>query len=260
MKSLEKYFNKRKANILLLLKKPRQSYRFNTFHDLRVEIKKLNALCELIEESVKKFKRKKTFEPFDIIFDHAGKVRELQIETRLLKKYFLFQMLKAYERSLSRKRLVERTKYFTLVNQKAIRELKLKYGKIESLLQKVNKKAAKKFMDERINKIESMIEPSTIKIDQLHDLRKKLKEYEYVRSSLDMDKQIEKIPNLTDLTDLLGEWHDGQVITTHITNALDNKTITAKEKKQLQKVKDRILTENKNLLSKIKELKSDTKI
>jgi len=260
MKSLEKYFNKRKANTLLLLKKPKPSYRPKTFHDLRVEIKKLNALCELIEESVKNFKRKKTFEPFDIIFDQAGKVRELQIESRLLNKYFLSQMLKTYERNLSRKRLAERTIYFSLVNPKAIRELKKKYVKIESMLQKVNKKEAKKFMDEKINKIENMIEPSTIKIDQLHDLRKKLKEYEFVRSGLDMDDVIKPIPNLTDLTDLLGEWHDGQVISIHINNALDNKTITAKEKKQLQKVKDKILTENKNLLSKIKAIKSDTKI
>jgi CHAD domain-containing protein len=260
MKSLEKYFNKRKANTLLLLKKPKQSYRFNTFHDLRVEIKKLNALCELIEECVKKFKRKKTFEPFDIIFDQAGKVRELQIETRLLNKYFLSQMLKTYEQNLSRKRSVERTLYFSLINPKAIKELKQKYGKIESMLQKVSKKEARKFMDERLNKIESMIEPSTLKTTQLHDLRKKLKEYEYVRSGLDMDGQVKPIPNLTDLTDLLGEWHDGQVITIHINNALDNKTTTAKEKKQLQKIKDKIGTENKNLLSKIKEIKSDTKI
>ena len=60
MKALKTYFNKRKSAINLILEKSPKSYIPETFHSLRVEIKKMNALFDLLNYCSKKFKRKKS--------------------------------------------------------------------------------------------------------------------------------------------------------------------------------------------------------
>ena len=260
MKSLKKYLKKRKDKLILLLEKPKQAYRFNTFHDLRVEIKKINALCNLINESMKGFRRKKIFEPFEIIFDQAGKVRELQIETRLLKKYLLSEMLNTYRKHLTRGRLKERTLYFSLLDRKLIDSMKKKFLEIDSGLDKVSEKDAKKFMDRMENKIENITQQNYMPIPQAHELRKHLKEYEYTRNSVDMDLDFKPVPNFEKMTDLLGEWHDGQVIIKHIANATQSVVSEPKEKRHLQKIKAKIIAVNKTLLKKINQLRPAAKI
>ena len=89
MKAPTKYLKKREDAINFLLEKPTRAYTIDTFHKLRVEINKLNAFFELINFYSKDFKRKKTFKPFKLIFRQAGKVRELQVEEAILRKYFL---------------------------------------------------------------------------------------------------------------------------------------------------------------------------
>lgn len=48
MKTLTKYIKKRETVIDFLLRKPSNKYTPNTFHKLRVEIKKLNSIFDLI--------------------------------------------------------------------------------------------------------------------------------------------------------------------------------------------------------------------
>jgi len=85
MKTLTRYLGRRKIAIYLLMKRPRDKFTTHTFHRLRVEIKKLNAFLQLIGFCSNDFKRKKTFKPFGKLFRQAGKVRELQLEKKVLK-------------------------------------------------------------------------------------------------------------------------------------------------------------------------------
>ena len=61
MKALKKYFKNRIIAINQLIETPRDAYTAETFHQLRVETKKLNALFELINFSENGFKKKKLF-------------------------------------------------------------------------------------------------------------------------------------------------------------------------------------------------------
>ena len=72
MKLNAKYLKNRRDAINSLLEKPKRLYTPATFHKLRVELKKLDAFFDLIKFSSKDFKRKKTFKPFKLIFNHAG--------------------------------------------------------------------------------------------------------------------------------------------------------------------------------------------
>jgi hypothetical protein len=70
MKALAKYLKKREDTIESLLKKPARKYTPDTFHALRIKIKKLNALSGLIKFGVRDFKKKniQTIHPFFGVF------------------------------------------------------------------------------------------------------------------------------------------------------------------------------------------------
>jgi hypothetical protein len=96
---------------------------------------KKNALFELINFCSKDFKRKKLFKPFKLIFRLAGKVRELQVEEAMLKKYFTGNLLTDYRNSLKKLRLQEQENYFTIRNKKFAAQLKKRIAKLPLLLQ-----------------------------------------------------------------------------------------------------------------------------
>src|SRR4030095_15595259 len=179
MKSSKKYLEKMFEEILQLLKKPRQSYRVDTYHDLRVEIKQLKAFCKLINDSLKKFSYKKLYSPYDDVFNQAGNVRELQVKTNMLKKYATNKFMKAYIRDIVNLTGEERNKYFSLLDKKMIRELKNNYEQIESKLKKVSKKDAQNFLNKKENKIDQLLGLNAIPPLKVHELRKRLKEFGY---------------------------------------------------------------------------------
>ena len=78
-KSLPKYLRRREDAITTLLEKQKRVYTPAHIHQLRLELKKIDALFELLNYCSKGFKMDKTFKPFKMIIDQAGKVRELQI-------------------------------------------------------------------------------------------------------------------------------------------------------------------------------------
>ena len=63
LKSYLKYFKKIEKNIACSLKIPSENFVKEDYHQLRVEIKKLNALLISLELCLKSLKRNKYFEP-----------------------------------------------------------------------------------------------------------------------------------------------------------------------------------------------------
>src|SRR4030095_9185250 len=132
MKTLKKYFDDREFAINRFLEQPRDVYTPETFHKLRVEIKKLNALFDLIDFCCKDFKRKKTFKPFCKIFRQAGKVRELQIEEAIVQNYCNHSCLIDYQNKLKLQQLKEELDFFLIVKKKLINRLNKKFKVIDS--------------------------------------------------------------------------------------------------------------------------------
>src|SRR5688572_13084863 len=117
MKALKKYVDNRVSVISSLLNQPRQSFNQSFFHELRVEIKKLDAAFDLINFCSKKFKKKNMFEPFDKIFDQAGNVRDLQVEKTLMKKHFFLNALKDYRSDLRSQEQKERKSFSGMITK-----------------------------------------------------------------------------------------------------------------------------------------------
>lgn len=251
MKALTEYFKKRKKAINFLLAKPKRLYSPATFHKLRVELKKLDAFFDLIKFCSKDFKQKQTFKPFKLIFNHAGKVRELQVEELILKKYFLNNLLTAYRNSLKKLRLQEQKDYFSIANRKLTSELNKSYDKIVPFLAQMDKKKVKSYMKKKKNKIEKLLSQGTLQTPQVHALRKRLKKFNYIRKSLNLDKQEKSLRSKDVLPELMGKWHDCQVVIKHLKKSMDTIGINPKEVTQSEIIKTKLSSDSKALFSKI---------
>lgn len=189
MKALRTYLKTRKKALLPLFETPRKKYTTETFHQIRVEIKKLNALFDLVDSSSKKFKRKKMIAPFKIIFRQAGKVRDLQLEEANFKKNVQDNELVQYRVNLGKRLGKERMLFFSLINGKTTRQLKKKYKNTIPFLYKLNSEKISGYMLETRAKTKAFLAQHNLKTTQLHELRKLLKIYYYNQMSLSLEKQ-----------------------------------------------------------------------
>lgn len=252
MKALKTYFKTRKKALLSQLGKPKKKYTPETFHQLRVEIKKLNALFDLIDSSSKKFRRKKMIKPFKIIFRQAGKVRDLQIEEATFKKYIQDDLLLEYRTKLKKQQGKEKKLYFSLLNDKTTRLLKKKYKKTNPFLYKIDCKKVNRHLLIKAAKIKDVLRQPNLDIGQLHELRKLLKIYYYNQMSQSLENQKQTTAKKENLTELLGKWNDGTVIAGRLQKTIEKAKINTEEITLLESLKIKIATKNKLLLDQIK--------
>ncbi|MDZ4667418.1 MAG: CHAD domain-containing protein [bacterium] len=252
MKTLKKYLRNREVAINFILEKPRAKYSTSTFHKLRVEIKKLNALFNLINYCSKDFRRKKTFKPFKEIFLQAGKVREFQLEEMMLNKHHSIKFLTDYRNSLKKLRLQEQEIFFTIINKDFVARLQKKYKIIIPLLYKINKKLANSYIEIKRTSIQKLLSKSSIKTQDVHELRKQIKLLNFNRKSLSLKEKNKPITNQDLLPNLLGKWHDYQVIIKHLNKTMDTGNLDSKEISQITKLKTKISSNSELLFNKIK--------
>ncbi|MFV8440680.1 CHAD domain-containing protein [Flavobacterium sp. LB2P44] len=254
MKALQTYFKKRKSALNLLFKKKPLSYTVETFHELRVEIKKIKALFELMVFCSKKLEQKETFKPFKMIFRVAGEVRELQLEQIILEKEPTYYLLRKYHKRLERLETKSVKKFFTIVNKHLIKKLKEKYPKIITVLTKISSKKAHRYINKIRNKTRKLISKDAYKKNQIHEFRKRLKVYQYNDKIFDLDDQNKLIPDKTFLLNMLGEWHDYHVILIHLKRFISTEKTNPNEKKHLKSIKVAITSKSKILHERINAL------
>ncbi len=237
MKALVTYFKKRKSALNLILEKKPKSYAVETFHELRVEIKKMKALFELIVFCNKKFRLRKTYKRFRTIFKQAGNIRELQIESNFIEQQPNFTFLKKYPKQLKKYEAQELKKFFLLANKFSIKKLKEKQSVIIDFLAKTSKKKVIRYRNKIKKEIKKLIHKDAFKKNEMHDFRKRLKVYQYNEKIFDADQSSKKNPTQTVLSDMLGEWHDYEVIILHLKKTITFYKTNSKESKHLKTIK-----------------------
>ena len=169
----------------------------------------------------------------------------------MLKKYFLDNLLTGYSHSLKKLRLQEQKDYFSIANKKLASELKKRYRDIAPFITHMDKKKVKNYMKKKKNKIEKLLSQDTLETPQVHALRKRLKMYNYNRKSLNLDKQKKSLSNKEVLPELLGKWHDCQVVIKHLKKSMNTTGINPKEVTQCETVKANISSDSQELFNKI---------
>jgi CHAD domain-containing protein len=234
MKALQKYFKKRKSAVTFLLEKQQESFTADTFHTLRLEIKKLKALFDLINSCSKNFKQKKIAKPFQLIFSQAGKIRELQVEEALLAEHFGSDFGIQYRNDLKKIVSEECKNFFLTATSSFAEKLQKKHIKINAVLKKVSKKSTNRYMNKKRNEIAKLLHKKGLKNKQMHALRKRLKEYQFNQKIFNDTNKNKRLSDKNALPELLGEWHDYQMVIQHLKKAMKSGEITPEENNQIK--------------------------
>lgn len=259
MKGLKKYLKNRIRAIVALLEKPDRKFTQDSFHQLRIEIKKLNAFFEVIEFCAKDFNRTKTFRPFETVFSLAGNFRDLQIEKDLMKKHFFLHTLKAYRQELTKQQHKALDDFFSANDKSLISNVKKSYKDATLFLKDVSKRKLFRYLEEKRKDIKELLTPNDLQPEQGHQLRKLLKSYSFIVTNPNLlDKS--KNARIDKLNLVLGKWHDYRVIESHIEKSIKVSKDDVKNMQRLKKIKDRMTAKEIQLLARANKLASSKDI
>ncbi len=194
----------------------------DVIHKLRVSIKKLRALFSLLAALSDQVNAKKAYRPIRQVFRKAGAIRDLQVQQKLLKQYekkFELDLSDHIDRLFTKEQdakanflVFKKQNYFTVLKQHSDYLLR----NLQSLnLEALNAQLSAYFQT-LFQQIFQLIDLPNKEAEQLHDLRKLLKELNYnlllvsdIRGVPLADKK--SLKNLDALQELLGDWHDTEV-------------------------------------------------
>ena|GEM_PF-4165294 len=177
-KAVKKYFAKRITTIDYFLKLNPKNYKPETFHRLRTEIKKINAVLDILNHCVKSFKRTKTFEPLEIIFKSAGDVRDVQVKKALFEKYKISLTKNGFAAQLQKELRETKEKFNKQITKKIISGVKKNLAAVTEVIAAVKHKVADSYFKNEEEKIKEML-MQELKPEKVHELRRQLKTFYY---------------------------------------------------------------------------------
>lgn len=230
-------------------------------HDLRVSIKRMRALFALMELINADFNAKKRLKHYKKIFKPVGKIRELKVNLKTLEAYDLSPELMTYfldySNGLSNKHTENLKDKLEKFNHLSIRKnRKLVKNLCQTLEKKVIKHKSIAFIQNRIETINGLA--SSTEISSIHDIRKKLKEISAVVYLLNKIKlsgfDDELLNQLKSTEDLIGDWHDKEILLEFIQDFLTKANTTEQVRSEFQTIKNKIIEENNNFVNSLEEI------
>jgi len=263
---LYRYYQKRVASFLASLYKASITCDDRDIHKARVDVKKIFALFYLFERVLPHLFKKEIHYPLlKEIFDHSGKIREIQINLGLLDQYRGMEPSLALFREFLVKEENKQTRIF-LSEIKKFDEKKLKQtGKtIQSITHGISRKKflsdADSFIRNRTKRVAKLLlkenNPETI-----HKIRRHLKSMIAI-ANMSMTLKPDENSNqlVTDMNGaevLIGEWHDKIVLLESVLQfrsetGTKKKAVSAEEPLPLLELEERIHEDCNILLQHIK--------
>jgi hypothetical protein len=218
----------------------------DTIHDLRVNLKRVDALLALIRFNNGKRSTQK-LKIFQTLFNIAGKLRSVQVEFEIVYKHFndesfnpnyLHQL-----HELKAKRLKEYSKFIESgPPRRLLRGIRLLKKKVSQ----ITRKDIIRYLDAEEKILSKRLKRSIFREQELHFLRKDLKRY-YLTLKMSDHQNV----NVEKLLDLLGTWHDYQITFDHVIEAIYAGRLTAPESDPIKKIKYDLINEKEGLYEKI---------
>lgn len=243
------YYLERINSIESILGKPRGKFSGQDFHKLRVEIKKVKALSELVYYCSQEFQKDKFPGSFQNIFRKAGKVRELTLEISMLKKLRISSLLKNYVNHLKKQVEKKKRRFFSVAyaNQE---ELYKSSDIILPYFNRIDKAGVNRFLEMKSKEINGLLGTKILKEENAHELRKLLKEFYYTASIFGLKTPWFK--QMDDFQELLGKWHDDVVMDGYLQKTLKNGKVNDDEIQTIKAVKQLVSYEGEQLFKQIK--------
>ena len=158
------------------------------------------------------------------------------MEQTLLEKQPNFHLLKKYPNRLKKLETKEIKNFFSTANKRLIKKLKGKYLKIIRFFTKTSKKKVNRYRNKARKEMKRLIQKNDFKKKQIHDFRKQLKVYQY-NEKIQHPNQKKIVSDQHKMSDLLGKWHDYDVVILHLKKIIATFKKDSNERKQLRIIK-----------------------
>ena len=215
-------------------------------HNLRVNLKRVDALIALLAHSGRKIPPRK-LRSFKTLFRLAGKLRAKQVEFGVVKNNFTDDSVNTnYLHQLHEskaKRLSEYSKFF---GSEVPRPLKRGIELLKKNISHLTKKHITGYLSTEERKLAKRLKRSIFREQELHFIRKDLKRY-YLNSKM-ADYDNERIERMLDL---LGTWHDYQIAFDHVVKTIYTGHLSTPESEPIKQIKYRLITDKESLYEKI---------
>jgi len=211
----KKYLKKRLVDIFRIFNQPKASFTNETFHELRLVIKKFKSFLEFLE-----FTNSISLEVCELlkkVFRISGEIRNHQIT--ITKLSFIYpEMLDNYRFCIDKKIKKLKLQFFKMINHISLKKIYAFYKKNLNHCEPINYKSVNHY----INKLKSDIVYKFYKNlgenETLHAERILLKKYIYMQKFI-KSPQFNQ-PKLIGLTEILGNWHDNLIIKTELIKSI----------------------------------------
>lgn len=209
------FFKKKTNQIEVMINQDNRTFNLEKYHELRVEIKKLKLILNIIDESDIRFQKNKHINQLMRLFKQAGKIRALDLLNVHVKSFNPIKISSTLQLEIS----------------KALKKEKLLFFKMKT--NPINYKKIKKLISKKIKKIDSIADyPKTLKIkikkdfkiwekynsknrdkksitvSKLHQARIHLKYWINYLKIFKQDFPKIQFVAMEDLSLKFGEWHD----------------------------------------------------
>ena len=218
-------------------------------HDLRVGIKRLRAFYRFIKSIDKSFRYKSLLEPWKTLFIQFGQIRNTQVLNKIAKRW---AKKLHFEINLEGLQSSETCAIFqNKIDTGFIKESK---REVKYALHGLCKNKAKKYLHKQLSKVEGILMLTEVeRYEQLHDLRKLLKDLNYNLFFLrGLNKKIEDESVtiwMENMMDALGKWLDINMLLKALEN--ENRSGFLLDHNSRLKLKKALLSYNEKLRTRI---------
>jgi CHAD domain-containing protein len=206
LKQLRKFGDNRFKSLADLLEKYETNPDKDILHRVRLELKKIRALYNLIDYCSKNFNAAEKFIPLKKIFNDAGKIRDIDIANKLFLEYHIKFIHHETDIVMQAKLISNFRKNIPHYKKSIAKNQKSS----EKYFEKMNADCFKKYIDIQNDKLQKQIYPK-LNESGLHKVRKKIKEIIYL-SSISIRNSKDMISFYDNIQDVIGIWHDKKVL------------------------------------------------
>ncbi len=205
---LHTYFKQRVKQVFNHLHNFDSSMSETDLHDFRVELKKMKAILKFLSKIYSKQKLKKSTRLLANIFQQAGDIREYQILLQWLDKN---EMNELKNRCFPEQRMVEMIQHFQHQTHLFKLELKELVDQLTEFVKSTNSILSEQYTIDLFAQINKIL-LKECNISQWHELRKRIKQWQYACNWVDeKDWNLEKA-YFQKLQEAIGNWHDIETI------------------------------------------------
>jgi CHAD domain-containing protein len=246
---LRTYYLHQVGVIEAILRKSGNDFSTEDFHALRLGIKKIKSVLTFLNFFAPDFSKQKYYTPYKKLFSLAGAVREIQIQQTQLKEYTSNPLLAKYFDGLSSELEHHHEAFAELIDKKLRKKIKSNTKKVDTYFQKAAKKLMSQYLLEEQHRIQILLKADKLAKKDVHDLRKQIKDIYYLQKIF--QPKDNRLVVADEFQELLGQWHDNQVLAKDILKGAKNHNLQPDEVKALMALRKNILARADRLLTKI---------